>query len=49
MAEATPPLAAADRQFLEYSGPVKGVKYPVKVPYCGGEFKHWKTLLLTII
>ncbi|WAR03757.1 DENR-like protein [Mya arenaria] len=35
MAEATAPLAAVDRQFLEYTGPVAGVKYPVKVKYCG--------------
>ncbi|XP_012940837.1 density-regulated protein homolog [Aplysia californica] len=30
MAEVAPPKA-----FLEYSGPVKGVKYPLQVLYCG--------------
>lgn len=37
MAEAPEPLAAAEREFFTYEGPVPGVKYPVKVLYCGGK------------
>lgn len=36
MAEATTPLAAAQREFLPYTGPDPGVQYPVRVKYCGG-------------
>jgi hypothetical protein len=36
MAEATQPLAAAQREFFSYSGPTAGVNYPFKVQYCGG-------------
>ncbi|KAL4223922.1 hypothetical protein ACF0H5_017384 [Mactra antiquata] len=35
MAEATEPLPAAERKFLTYDGPTAGVKYPVRVLYCG--------------
>ncbi|XP_060561646.1 density-regulated protein homolog isoform X2 [Ruditapes philippinarum] len=35
MAEATQPLAAAQREFFSYSGPTAGVNYPFKVQYCG--------------
>lgn len=34
MAEATP-LPAAVREFLPYTGATSGVKYPLKVKYCG--------------
>lgn len=37
MAEAAEPLPAADREFFSYDGPTPGVKYPVKVLYCGGK------------
>ena len=36
MADGPQPLAAAERLFFQYSGPVPGVEYPIKVQYCGG-------------
>jgi len=38
MAEAAGPPPPAEREFLSYDGPVKGVKYPTRVKYCGGEY-----------
>ena len=37
-----------ERQFLTYDGPQKGVTYPVKVIYCGGDHHFFPLLVLVL-